>query len=116
MGSANLLAGVATLVGGGFIVYAGVAIVRGTFYDSDDGPLDRATQPLAFWLSVVSMTLLGLFILGVGHRWETVRMISSLPTGLSDHRSSPGFGESTLRPICFSKHALWNGSATDVGG
>jgi hypothetical protein len=46
MRSANLLAGVATLVGGGFIVYPVVAIVRGTFYDADDGPLDRATQPL----------------------------------------------------------------------
>ena len=78
MGSANLLAGVATLVGGGFIVYAVVAIARGTFYDSDDGPLDQATQPVAFWLSVVSMTLLGLFILGVGHRWEIVRMIFEL--------------------------------------
>ena len=72
MGSENLLRGVATLVGGGFIVYAAVAIVRGTSYDSDDGPLDRATQrggALAFWLSVVATTLLGLFILGVGHRW-----------------------------------------------
>ena len=78
MGSENLLRGVATLVGGGFIVYAAIAIVRGTFYDSDDGPLDQATQPLAFWLSVVSMTLLGLFILGVGHRWEVVRMIFEL--------------------------------------
>jgi hypothetical protein len=76
MGSENLLRGGATLLGGGFIVYAAVAIVRGTFYDSDDGPLDQATQPLAFWLSVVSMTLLGLFILGEGHRWEIVRMIN----------------------------------------
>jgi hypothetical protein len=74
----NLLRAVATVVGGGFIVYAAVAILRGTFYDSDDGPLDRATQPLAFWLSVVMMTLLGLFILGVGHRWTIVRMIFEL--------------------------------------
>ena len=78
MASENLLRGVATLVGGGFIVYAAVAIVRGTYYDSDDGPLDRATQPLAFWLSVVATTLLGLFILGVGHRWAIVRMIFEL--------------------------------------
>jgi hypothetical protein len=78
MGSEPLLRAVATLVGGGFVVYAAVAIVRGTFYDSDDGPLDRATQPLAFWLSVISMTLLGLFILGVGHRWTIVRMIFEL--------------------------------------
>ena len=63
---------------GGFVVYPVVAIVRGTFYDSDDGPIDLATQPLAFWLSVVLMTLLGLFILGVGHRWEIVRMIFEL--------------------------------------
>jgi hypothetical protein len=84
--SANLLRAVATLVGGGFIVYAAVAIVRGTFYDSDDGPLDRATQPLAFWLSVVSMTLLGLFILGVGHRWASVRMIFvSSPAATAQH-------------------------------
>jgi hypothetical protein len=78
MGSENLLAGVATLVGGGSLVYAVVAIARGTFYDSDVGPLERVTQPLAFWLSVVSMTFLGLFILGVGHQWEIVRMIFAL--------------------------------------
>ncbi len=78
MGSEHLLRGVATLVGGGFIVYAAVATMRGTFYDSDDGPIDQATHPLAFWLSVVSMTLLGLFILGVGYRWEIVRMIFEL--------------------------------------
>lgn len=78
MGGENLLRAVATLVGGAFIVYAAVAIVRGTFYDSDDGPVDRATQPMAFWLSVVLMILLGLFILGVGHRWAIVRMIFEL--------------------------------------
>jgi hypothetical protein len=37
----------------------------------------RAIQPLAFWLSVV-VTFEGLFILGVGHRWEIVRMIFEL--------------------------------------
>jgi hypothetical protein len=78
MGCEHLLGGMATLVGGGFMVYAAVAIVGGTFYDSDDGPIDQATQPLTFWLSVISMTLLGLFILGVGHRWEIVRMIFEL--------------------------------------
>jgi hypothetical protein len=71
----DLLRGVATLIGGGFIVYALISVVRGTFYDSDDGPIDQSTQPLAFWLSVVSMTLLGLFILGVGHRWKIVQML-----------------------------------------
>jgi hypothetical protein len=76
--SQNLLRGVATLIGGGFIVYAVVAIMRGTFYDSDDGRIDLSTQPVAFWLSVVSMTLLGIFILGVGHRWEIVRVIFEL--------------------------------------
>jgi hypothetical protein len=78
VGSEGLLRGVATLVGGGFILYAAVSIVRGTFHDSDDGPIDQATRPLAFWFSVVSMTLLGLFILGVGHRWEIVRAIFEL--------------------------------------
>lgn len=73
-----LLRGVATVVGGAFIVYAVVAIVRGTFYDSDDGPIDRADQPVAFWLSVVAMTLLGLFILGVGHRWAIVGALFEL--------------------------------------
>lgn len=78
MGSENPLRGVATLVGGGFIVYAVIAIMRGTFYDSDDGPIDQATQPVGFWLSVVSITLLGFFILGVGHRWQIVRKIFEL--------------------------------------
>jgi hypothetical protein len=76
--SQDLLRGIATLVGGGFIVYALVAVVRGTFYDSDDGPIDRSTQPVAFWFSVMAMTLLGLFILGVGHRWEIVRALFEL--------------------------------------
>jgi hypothetical protein len=74
----DLLRGVATVVGGGFIVYAGIAVVRGTFYDSDDGPIDRSTQPLAFWLSVLLMAMLGLFILGVGHRWKIVQSIFEL--------------------------------------
>jgi hypothetical protein len=78
MGSEGLLRAVATLVGGGFIVYAAVATVRGTFYDSDDGPIDRAAQPLAFWISVILMTLLGLFILGVSYRWAIVRVIFNL--------------------------------------
>ena len=69
MASENLLRGVATLVGGGFIVYAAVAIVRGTYYDSDDGPLDRATEPLTFWLSVLASDTVDL-------------MISSLPAGV----------------------------------
>ena len=78
MGSEDLLRSVATLVGGGFIVYPVIAIIRGTFYDSDDGAIQRADQPLAFWLSVVSMTLLGLFILGVGYRWQIVKAIFEL--------------------------------------
>ena len=82
MGSEGLLRGVATLVGGGFIGYAVFAVVQGTFYDADDGPLDRATQPVAFWLSVFLMTVLGLFILGVGHRWAIVRTLFEL-TGRS---------------------------------
>lgn len=76
--SQNLLRAVATLIGGGFIAYALIAVVRGTFYDSDDGPIDRSAQPVAFWLSVVSMMLLGVFILGVGNRWEIVRVIFEL--------------------------------------
>jgi hypothetical protein len=78
MGSQALLRGVATLVGCGFIVYAAIAVVRGTFYDSDGGPIDQSAQPVAFWLSVLAMTLLGLFILGVGHRWEIVRVLFEL--------------------------------------
>lgn len=74
----DLLRGVATVVGGGFIVYALVAVVRGTFYDSDDGLVDRSTQPVSFWLSVVLMTLLGLFIIGVGHRWKVVQAMFEL--------------------------------------
>jgi hypothetical protein len=43
--------------------------------DADDGPIHRANQPVAFWLSVIMMTPLGFFVLGVGHRWEVVRAI-----------------------------------------
>jgi hypothetical protein len=78
MGTEGGLRAVATLVGGGFVVYALVAALRGTFYDADDGLIERAMRPLAFWLSVTGMTLLGLFILGVGYQWPIVRALFEL--------------------------------------
>jgi len=60
---------IATLIGGGFLIYAAVAILRGTLYDVDDGRVDRAARPVTFWLLVFGMTILGLSILGVGWRW-----------------------------------------------
>jgi hypothetical protein len=63
---------VTTLIGGGFLAYAAIAVFRGTLYDVDEGRIDQAARPMAFWLSVVGMTLLGLFILGIGWRWPLV--------------------------------------------
>ena len=72
MGTADGLRAIATLIGGGFVAYAVVAVFRGTLYDADEGRIDLAARPLAFWMSVVGMVLLGLFILGVGWRWPLV--------------------------------------------
>lgn len=72
MGTEAGLRAVATLVGGGFVGYAILAVLRGTLYDADEGRIDLAARPLAFWMSVVGMVLLGLFILGVGWRWPLV--------------------------------------------
>ena len=72
------LRAVATLVGGGFLLFGAFSVWRGTFYDSDEGPIDRAERPMAFWLSVLGVTLLGLFILGVGYRWRIVAAIFEL--------------------------------------
>ena len=69
MGSREGLRIVATLIGGGFLVYAAVAVLNGTLYDVDDGYVDRAAHPIAFWLLVSGMTILGLSILGVGWEW-----------------------------------------------
>lgn len=67
-----------TLIGGGFLIYAVLAVFRGTLYDVDEGRIDQEARPLAFWLSVVGMTLLGLFILGVGWRWPLVGAVFRL--------------------------------------
>lgn len=66
---------IATLIGGGFLAYAAIAVFRGTLYDVDDGHVDRATRPVTFWLLVFGMTLLGLVILGVGWEWPIVGTI-----------------------------------------
>ncbi len=57
---------IATLIGGVVLVYAALAIVRGTLYDVEDGRVDRSVRPVTFWLLVGSMTLLGMSILAVG--------------------------------------------------
>ena len=68
MGTREALRFIATLIGGGFPIYAAMAVVRGTLYDVDDGRVDRVTRPVTFWLLVLSMTVLGLTILIVGWR------------------------------------------------
>lgn len=78
MGTLEGLRLVATLIGGGFLVYAARAVFRGTLYDVDEGRIDQETRPLAFWLTVVGMILLGLFILGVGWQWPVVGSVFRL--------------------------------------
>ena len=63
---------IGTLIGGGFLTYAAIAVISGTVYDVDDGRVNRATQPITFWLFVFGMTLLGLTILGVGWEWPVM--------------------------------------------
>jgi hypothetical protein len=69
MGTREGLRLIATLIGGGFLIYAAVAVLRGTLYDVDDGHVDRSARPITFWLLVFSMTVLGLSILSVGWQW-----------------------------------------------
>ena len=78
MGTEEGLRFVSTIVGGGFVGYAIVAMFRGTLYDSDEGTIDQTERPVAFWLSVFGMTVLGLFILGVGWQWPLVRAVFEL--------------------------------------
>ena len=66
MGTREGLRVIATLIGGGFLTYAAIAVFTGTLYDVDDGRVNRATRPVTFWMLVFGMTLLGLVILGVG--------------------------------------------------
>ena len=69
---------IATLIGGGFLVYAVLAVVRGTLHDVDDGHVDRSARPVTFWLLVGGMTILGLSILGVGWHWPLVNVVGPL--------------------------------------
>ena len=66
MGAREGLRIIATLIGGVVLVYAALAIVRGTLYDVEDGRVDRSVRPVTFWLLVGSMTLLGMSIVAVG--------------------------------------------------
>lgn len=76
MGAREGLRLIATLIGGGFLIYAAVAVLRGTLYDVDDGRVDRTARPVTFWLLVCSMTILGLTILAVGWEWPIAGMAS----------------------------------------
>lgn len=72
MGTREVFRFVATLIGGGLLMYAAVAVLRGTLYDVEDGRVDRAARPITFWLLVFSMSVLGLSILSVGWDWPIV--------------------------------------------
>lgn len=72
---------IATLIGGGFLLYAAAAVLRGTLYDVDDGRVTRAAQPAAFWLLVFGMTVLGLTVLAVGWQWPIVGAIVRVING-----------------------------------
>jgi spore maturation protein SpmA len=69
---------IATLIGGGFLIYAAVAVLRGALYDVEDGHVDRADRPVAFWLLVFGMTVLGFSILAVGWQWRIVDTIAQV--------------------------------------
>lgn len=76
--SEPVLRGVCTLAGGGFLLYSLISAVTGSFYDSDDGWIERAKRPVAFWASIAATTVLGLVILGVGYRWPAVESLIKL--------------------------------------
>jgi hypothetical protein len=69
---------IATLIGGGFLIYAALTVVRGTLYDVDDGRVDRRARPVAFWLLVSGMTVLGVSILSMGWEWPLADAIARL--------------------------------------
>jgi hypothetical protein len=66
---------IATVIGGGFLIYAAIAVFNGTLYDADEGRVDRAARPVTFWLVVFGMTVLGVTILGVGWQWPIVETV-----------------------------------------
>ena len=66
---------IATLIGGGLLVYAALVVARGTLHDVDDGRVDSSTRPATFWLLVGGMTILGLSILAVGWDWPLLDAI-----------------------------------------
>ena len=72
MGTGDGLRLIVTLIGGGFLLCAAVAVLRGTLYDVDDGRVDRVARPVTFWLLVLGMTILGLSFLAVGWQWPIV--------------------------------------------
>jgi hypothetical protein len=69
---------IATLIGGGFLVYAAVAVLRGTLYDVEDGRVERRVRPVVFWLLVLGMTGLGLSILSVGWEWPVADAVARM--------------------------------------
>ena len=76
MGTRDGLRFIASLIGGGFLIYAAIAVFTGTLYDVDEGHVDRATRQVTFWLLVFGMTVLGLTILSVGWDWPIAGTIA----------------------------------------
>ena len=76
--SEPVLRAVCTVAGGGFLVYGLNSAITGSFYDSDEGWIERARKPGAFWASIGGTTFLGLLILGVGYRWPSVAALIDL--------------------------------------
>ena len=54
MGTREGLRVIATLIGGGFLTYAAIAVIVGTLYDVEDGVLTglRGQSPSGCWCSV----------------------------------------------------------------
>jgi hypothetical protein len=48
-----------------FLRMAGAGVVRGRFDDPETGLLERARNPVAFWLSALGLVLMGLYLLAV---------------------------------------------------
>jgi hypothetical protein len=69
---------IAILIGGGFLVYGAVAVLRGALYDVEDGRVERRDRPVAFWLPVLGMTALGLSILSVGWEWPIADAVARM--------------------------------------
>ena len=74
---------ISVLLGTGFLAYGTYSMMTGTHHDSDDGPVERESHPVQFWIHIVGVYLVGLLIIAAGFQTGAAKAVSSFLSTLT---------------------------------